>query len=120
MSGISHAQYVEMLSRLNPARVQRGASAVEIEKDLHDEIEQWCRAHGWVCIHSRTDKHATNAIGTPDFILGADDGRVFWIECKRRGGKCSPAQNAMLAWLLKNKQKAFVVQSMSEFLEAIK
>lgn len=117
---ISSFQFAEMLSRTNRRAEPASTEGVEKESDLHDQIQQFCRDRGWVCIHSRMDRAATNQVGTPDFILGADDGRVFWIECKRKNAKCSPAQNAMLAWLLKNGQKACVVRSMAEFREAIK
>ena len=119
---ISQLQYREMLmkERNRNAEAPPIGHGVSREKDLHEEIEQFCRYKGWVCFHSRMDKRQTANLGMPDFVIATDDGRTIYVEAKRKGGKCSPAQNAMLAWLLKNKQKAFVVQSMEEFLECIK
>lgn len=121
MSSISHAQYVEMLSRLNPARVQpNAASAVSRESDLHDQIEQFCRDNGWVCVHSRMDKPTRNGEGVTDFIIATDDGRTLWIEAKRKGGKLSPAQHAFVHWLERNRQIVAVVHSMEEFIAVTK
>lgn len=113
---ITREQYAQMLCRTQPKRAA-STEGVAREKDLHEQIQEFCASKGWICIHSRYDRPATNQAGTPDCIIATDDGRTLWVELKRRGGKCSPAQNAMLAWLVKNKQKAFVASSLQEFVE---
>lgn len=91
-------------------------SGVESESALHDSILEECKRRGWIAFHSRMDKPQTGNVGTPDFIIAASDGRTFYVECKRKGGKCSAAQNATLAWLALNKQISGVVSSLEEFI----
>lgn len=114
MPRMTHAEWLAYEARRNKIAVN--SDGVDKESDLHDEVISFCRTKGWLCFHSRMDKRPTNAVGTPDFILARSDGSTIYVECKRRGAKCSPAQNAMLAWLRQNGQKAFVVSSMTEFL----
>lgn len=93
---------------------------VEQESDLHDEIIKECARRGWIPFHSRMDRPQTGNVGTPDFIIATDDGRTLYVECKRRKGKLTIAQQATLHWLLANKQIAFVVTSLDEFLRLVK
>jgi hypothetical protein len=66
------------------------------------------------------DRRHTNAVGTPDFIIAGEMGNTYWVECKRRGAKATPAQQATIAHLQKLRHCAGIVSSMSEFLELIK
>lgn len=115
------AEYLLLEARVNSKRGMPSPS-VELESDLHEDIIKFCREQPkpWVCLHSRMDRRPTNNLGTPDFIIVTHDGRVFFVEAKRRLGKCSPAQNALLAWLTKNGAKAGIVRSMQEFEELVK
>ena len=90
------------------------------ESDLHDEILAECRRRGWAVVHSRMDKRATLTPGAPDFIIGADGGRTFWIEVKRPGGKLRPAQRDFAYLLSKNQHEPFLVTTWEEFLEVIR
>lgn len=119
---ISPFQYQQMLERTIGGEWSGVEPPVEREKDLHDQIINFCaeQPHPWICLHSRTDRRATNNLGTPDFVIVTDTGRVWFVECKRRLGKCSPAQNAMLAWLRKNGANAGVVFSLNEFKGLVK
>lgn len=117
---ISAFQYREMLARtsLKEATPSVG-SPVAREKDLHKQILSYCQSRGFICFHSRMDRRPTNQMGTPDIICALDNGRTIYVECKRKGAKCTPAQNAMLAWLAKNNQVAVVVTSLEEFIACI-
>ena len=93
---------------------------VDRESELHDAITQYCREHGWSYIHSRMDRRTTTAAGVCDFVIFADMGRTFCVECKRKGGKLSPQQQAFAAHLSRLGHKSHTVYSMAEFLEAVK
>jgi hypothetical protein len=120
---ISTLQYQEMLRRLSPKQ-QTGIyepCTHEVGKGgLHERIEEYCRSKGWVYVHSRTDQRSTTALATPDFVIAADDGRTFWIECKRKGSKATPEQQGKILMLQKLGHKATIVWSYEEFLEFIK
>lgn len=96
------------------------APPVEREETLHDEIEAHCRERGWVCVHSRMDRPTTTAKGVCDFIIAAPFGLVWWIECKSRTGKRTPAQIGFAMQLEKLGHRCYEIRSMAEFLEILK
>lgn len=100
--------------------VMREAVAVESEGDLHDEIIGELRALGWPYAHNRMDKKSTAGNGVTDFIIAGSRGRTFWIECKARGKKRSPAQQAFAAQLERFGHVAHLCQSIEEFREIVK
>lgn len=121
---ISTFQYAQMLARLNKDR-RANQEFPEAESEigrggLHEQIDAYARSKGWLVIHSRTDKPATNSRGTPDFILGADNGVTYWIECKRKGSKPTTEQLGMILMLKLLGHKAAIVWSFEEFLEVVK
>lgn len=111
---MTHAEFLAYEARRGKPAVN--SDGVEKESDLHDEILEYCKQRGWVCIHSRMDRKTTNACGTPDFIVALTDGRTVYAEAKRKGGKLSPSQQATLAWLLHNRQTAGVVTTLQDFI----
>ena len=56
-------------------------------------------------------------LGEPDFVILAAGGRVFFVECKSRNGKLSPAQAALKHHAEKLGHTVHVVRSMAEFLQ---
>ena len=90
------------------------------ERAIHDQIEATLKFKRYFYIHSRMDRATTNQLGTPDFIIAAPDGRTFWIEVKRKGGKLTPDQSITRHILLALGHKYAVVYSYQDFLEAIK
>lgn len=94
--------------------------AVEDESVLHRDIKRHCDHMGWRYVNSRMDKRSRVGEGITDFIIAADRGRVFWIECKSRTGKLSLDQLAFITWLEKLGHEVAVVDSMAGFLEAVK
>ncbi len=92
---------------------------VESESDLHDQIIAYCKGKGWYYVRSRMDRKTTQAVGCPDFIIAADAGRSFWIECKAKNGKGSPAQLETIVHLLKLGHKSAFVWSFEEFLSLV-
>src|SRR5213079_131545 len=98
MSTITPLQYREMLDRLNrfAGRGQNAGAlalaaaesyAVRRERGLHDEIILECNRRGWLTIHSRMDRPSTVQVGSPDFVIIADNRRTFLVEAKSRSGK---------------------------------
>jgi hypothetical protein len=92
------------------------AKAAEVEADLHAEILDYCRARGWLAVHSRMDVPQTAGIGTPDFVLALPGGRSVWVEAKARRNKPTSEQLAWLAGLRALGHHAHVVWSFEEFL----
>jgi hypothetical protein len=116
------AEYLAVQARLNP-RLARIAEAVgegcDNESKLHEQIINECNRRGWYFVHSRMDMPTTNARGTPDFVIAADDGKVFWIEAKGAKTKVTPHQQGMLHWLERLKHRAVIVRSLEEFLKVV-
>lgn len=65
------------------------------------------------------DRPTTNGAGTPDFIILADGGRTFYIECKSKTGKVKPDQRIMHAVANKLGHTVHTVRNLNEFLYAI-
>lgn len=89
------------------------------ESDLHQQIIDHCRRQGWYYVHSRMDKPNTNGIGTPDFVIFMDCGRVACIECKRKGSKPTTAQLAAQAQLRHLGHRSEIVYSYEQFVLVI-
>ena len=93
---------------------------VECEAELHEQIIYECRGRLWPFVRSRMDLPSTTSLGAPDFVIAADNGRVFFIEAKTKTGKQSPAQIGWQMMLERNGHKYHLVRSFEQFLEAIK
>lgn len=117
--GITHAQYVQMLTR-SMKRDDKPAlgPGPDRESDLHDQIMDYCRGRGWLAVHSRMDKRTTQQKGVSDFII-ITPVRVFFVECKRVGQKLTPDQLAFAAQIKKLGWPHAVVHNMAEFVQAI-
>lgn len=89
------------------------------ERDLHDKIEAECLQRGWLTVRSRMDRATTTRKGVCDFIIYADDGRMFHVECKSSTGKVSTDQRDFIAWAGKLGHTVLVVRSFREFLAVI-
>lgn len=118
---ITEQQLQQMLARTAPHVRDSGTvleqPAVERESDLHLEIISYCRNRGWIVFHGSMAHRAMRTLGEPDVIAATDDGRTIYAEIKRPGSKPTPQQQAMLHWLVRNKQIAGVVHSLAEFVE---
>lgn len=107
--------------RLNEAELyghalQKMASpqAVDRESDLHDYIGRYCREHGWLAFHGSMAHKTRRTAGEPDFVILAP-GRILMIECKRKGGKTTPEQNAVIGMAERLGHRIHVVSSEEEF-----
>jgi hypothetical protein len=88
--------------------------SLSLESELHEYILDWCHIKGWLAIHSRMDKKATQAKGVSDFILVCPN-TVAFVECKKRGNKPTKEQLQFLAHVKKMGWPNAVVYSKEEF-----
>jgi hypothetical protein len=110
-----------MLARLTKAGTPAPTfNPVSLEADLHGQIEQFCKAKGWLYVHSRYDVRSRVAVGMTDFVIAADGGRTYWVEVKRPKGKATPAQLGTIAWLQKLGHTAGIVWSMDDFMKLVR
>lgn len=113
------AEYQAYLARTAPKQVT-AKEGVEREADLHDDIRAECRRRGWIAIHSRMDKPTTSAIGDPDFVILAENGKTYLVEAKSRTGKLRPEQLALRVWAHRLGHTIHLVRSMQDFHDATK
>lgn len=118
---INSVQFAQMLARVeqNSGRVPVSDDPVAKESDLHQDIIDLCRRRGWFYVRSRMDRRTTQAIGVPDFIIAADDGKTIWIECKAKGNKASNEQLATITFLKAKGHVAAVCYSMADVMELV-
>ena len=90
------------------------------EKSVHEAILAECGRRGWYVLHARMDMRSTIAVGAPDFVILAGDGRTICVEVKRPGGKLRLEQAAARHQILGLGHEHWVVHSMAEFLEAVR
>ena len=93
--------------------------AADSEHKLHQEIIELCNARRWYTIHSRMDMPTTTAVGAPDFVVVTPRG-VYFVECKTKSGKLTPAQHGVEVWLDLLGRKLHIVRSLAEFQEVVK
>jgi hypothetical protein len=89
---------------------------VEREMTLHNAIIAECKRKGWRYIHSDTTKPTTCGEGVCDFIIYADGGRMFHVECKSAKGKLSMEQRIFIVWIEKLGHAAHVIDNFMDFL----
>jgi len=118
--GFTSLQYQEMLARTerNMRRTPRleDQEAPERESAIHKFILSECRRRGWICFHGSMAHRTHRTVGEPDFVILASEGRLFLIECKRKGGKQSTAQLALTAMAHHLGHIMHVVTTPREFL----
>lgn len=119
---ITPEQYREMQTRVSPKVSDNTKSGAfpGPESDLHDLISEELVRRRWYFVRSRMDRPTTQQAGVPDFICAAPDGKTYWIECKKKGGKLSKEQNITRHVLLALGHRYSTVYSFDEFLTATK
>lgn len=86
------------------------------EADLHEQIFSECRRRRWIAFHGAMSERTNRTLGEPDFIILANGGRVFFVECKSRSGKLGPEQQAIAHAAKALGHEINVVRSFREFL----
>lgn len=109
----------ESVRKLNPhlyPEFKASPKAVEREETLHYEIMDFCRDRGWQFLHGSMSERTHRTLGEPDFVILANAGRVYFVECKSRTGKLRYEQAAFIANAVKNGHAVHVVDCMAQFL----
>lgn len=99
--------------------VNLGEGHVDEEIPLHNEILKECERRGWLAFHGSTAHRTHRTVGEFDFIILADGGRRFNIECKKKGGKLTTEQITIHHWANHLGHATYVVRSFQEFLLVI-
>ena len=112
------------------ARHSKQAPATEgcdKESELHEQIFAECRRRGWIALHGAMSERSHRTLGEWDFTIVANRrpdehlnrsqfATVYFVECKKRDGKLSPEQSAMIAHAAKLGHTVHVVRSLEDFL----
>ena len=93
--------------------------STEDESRLHRQIMDECARRGWQFFHGSMAHRSMMTRGMPDFVIQADGGSTFYVECKSRTGKLSPEQAGVIAWAARLGHVVHVVRSLGEFLEIV-
>jgi hypothetical protein len=104
----------------NPIPIRPDAVGAGCEGTLHDAIVDECKRRGWIALHGSMARRTARTEGEWDFVVLADGGRVFFVECKTRIGKLSQVQAALHHWAAKLGHKSYVVRCVAQFLEVVK
>ena len=98
------------------ALVDVAAVPAGAELELHAEIMKECRRRGWPYIYHDPTRPTGATLGTPDFIIYANNGRVLNVECKTKTGTLSKAQKNLAAALTANGHTYLICRSLDFFL----
>lgn len=96
-------------------QVKAAVKSITQERDLHDAIEAYCRARGYLYIHARMDVPSTIQVGHPDFTIFMPGQKCCFIECKRPGKKATIEQLGKVAHA---KKLGFIAAIIDNFDEA--
>lgn len=101
----------------NTERTIDAPGAVTEEEKLHHEIIEYCKNQcpPWIYFHGSMAHKTYRTKGENDFHILASGGRVFFIECKAKGGKVSTDQRDVIHWANLLGHTIHVVTSMQEF-----
>lgn len=111
--------YGESTERVADTRI---GQPVDDESKLHADIIDFCKGQSppWLYFHGTMAEATGRTKGEPDFTLVASGGRVFFVECKKKGGKLKPDQRDVIHWAGLLGHKIHVVYNMEEFKEIVK
>lgn len=125
LMSFTQADFIAMQARLQknlkraPIRSDGEPAKEGKECDLHYQIIDHCKQVGWIYFHGSMAQATARTKGEPDFVILANKGRVFFIECKTRIGKLSIEQQGLQIWAEKLGHKIHVVRSFEEFVNVI-
>ena len=88
------------------------AAGKEIQ-DLHVPIMKDLRARGWMFDYKDPTRRTGSTLGVPDFLVWADNGRFFSVECKTAVGGLSKDQNRFKTLIEALGHRYHVVRSMA-------
>lgn len=117
----SRAEYLQLLARSqrrHPPGFHQTAEPGDsppLESKLHEQIIEECHRRLWGYIHSRMDRKTTQNKGVCDFVILAEGGHTYYVECKRKGGKLSEDQLIFRAVAARNGHPVHVIETFEEF-----
>lgn len=100
------------MSTTNLQNAQTTGEGVEMEKELHFQIFEYCWSKGWILL-------PVSMSGQIDFVILADRGRTFIVKCMAKNGKLSSEQLAMKIHAEHLGHHPAVVHSMEKFFGMI-
>jgi hypothetical protein len=115
----------EHQAKFAPKHVQPSDErGVDLEGDLHDDIEKELKFRRWYYVHSRMDKPTTTELGVTDFVIAIPDTHkkgpcTLWLEAKRHGAKLTREQNITRHILIAAGHWHEVVYSKKQFLKLL-
>lgn len=115
-TGTSPEDFVRGIKSIADIAAERES---ERESELQEEIEAYCRSKMWFVVRSGMHRRTSTPLGTPDFIIYADKGRMFTIETKSKTGKQTPEQLAVALMLEKLGFKVHIIRSFAAFLSLV-
>ena len=117
---ISQQQLRDMEARLYCKKRQPvSPTAVEDESQLHNDIIDYCKSKGWLPLHGSMAHRTFRTEGEWDFTIVADNKRVFFIECKKRGGKVTTEQAGLIMHAARLGHAVYVISSMDDFRNVV-
>lgn len=125
MPNMTQAEYEALLARRTKQEPKTdderrlASDASREEEALHEFIANDAASKLWIAIRSRMDKPTTRTPGEWDWLILADGGRKFLIECKRRGEKLSPDQRDLHHWAATLGHTVHTVWSPAQYLEVV-
>lgn len=120
MPTFTPSEYQAYLARTSKQASASNSVGVDKESELHQQILDECKRRGWIAFHGSMAHSTFRTPGEPDFVILADSGRVFLVECKTRTGKLTADQLAIHAWAKKIGHEVYTVRSLEEFLEIVR
>jgi hypothetical protein len=93
------------------------AAAPRDEKHLQGQIEGLLKRNGYYPIRQRMDRKSNVAVGTPDILFAARDGRATAWEVKLPGNKPRPEQEQAMREMNEGHWKVAVVTSYAQALQ---
>lgn len=116
---IEHNQKVARGKGQSLSEALSDAKGCEDESELHNQILAECRKRMWIAFHGSMAQRTGRTLGEPDFVLIADGGRVYFIECKTAKGKLTPEQLGMKMWAEKLGHEIHTIRSFPEFITLV-
>lgn len=110
--------YGENTERTADARI---GQPVTDEDQLHNDIIEHCKNQSppWIYFHGSMACKTKRTPGEPDFEILANGGRVFFVECKAKGGKLSTDQRDIKHWAALLGHTIHLVTNMEEFRKVV-
>lgn len=100
-------------------RTDRPSISDTSEKELQNQIENYCRLHGWITFRSRMDKKTNRRVGEFDFHCLLPGARVVFVECKSRTGALTEDQTKLFGQMAQLGHRVHVVRALEDFISII-